>query len=162
MDQRLRLLLFCLLIVALSTVGYHLTRELREPAASRETIGLEWLRQEYKIPDDRFAQIAAMHRAYFARCDAMCEEMMRAHRFSLNPARRSSSNTDAKTARQREKAICESCLDTMVGHLRAVAALLPADQQQRFLDDIMPDVLSAPELQELSSTRPAASTTATH
>lgn len=157
MDQRFRLLLFCLLIVALSTVGYHLTRELREPAASRETIGLEWLRQEYKIPDDRFAQIAAMHRAYFARCDAMCEEMMRAHRFSLHPARRSS--TDAKTARQREKAICESCLDTMVGHLRAVADLLPADQQQRFLNDIMPDVLSAPELQELSSNSPAATAT---
>lgn len=157
MDQRLRLLLFCLLIVALSTVGYHLTRELREPAASRETIGLEWLRQEYNIPDDRFAQIAAMHRAYFARCDAMCEDMMRAHRFSLRTDRRSS--TDAQTARQREKAICESCLDTMVGHLRAVAALLPENQQQRFLDDIMPDVLSAPELQELSSNSPAATAT---
>ena len=159
MDQRLRIFLFCLLTVAIGTVGYHLTRELREPVASRESIGLEWLRHEYQIPDDRFAQIAAMHRAYFARCDAMCEEMMRAHRFSLNPARRAS--TDAQAARQREKAICETCVDTMVGHLRAVASLLPAEQQQRFLNDIMPDVLSAPELQELSSTRPAAATSAT-
>lgn len=156
MDQRLRLFLFFLFTVTLGTVGYQLTRELREPAASRESIGLEWLRREYQIPDDRFAQITAMHRAYFARCDAMCEEMLQAHRFSLHPGRRST-KSEVLAAHQREKAICESCLETMVGHLRAVADLLPADQKQRFLEDILPDVLNASELRELRAAAPAVS-----
>ena len=42
----------------------------------------------------------------------------------------------------------------MVAHLRAVAALMPLAEGERFLREILPEVMHPPELQRLRSPSP--------
>jgi len=150
MDLRLRLFCLALLTCVLAATAFQITRQFQPKPPSRESIGLDWLRQEYQIADDAFARISALHHDYFARCDAMCAEMIAAHRPSRLRNRLRAADT-AQESRRREKVICERCLDTMVSHLRAVAAHMEPEQGSRFLADILPEVTHPPELEQLQS-----------
>ncbi len=155
MDLRFRLFLFVLLACVLAATAFQITRQLQPKPPSRETIGLDWLHHEYQISDEAFARISALHHDYFARCDTMCAEMIAAHRPSRLRSRLPASQSAIQEASRREKAICERCLETMIGHLRAVAALMEAEQGRRFLADILPEVIHPPELEQIQSqTRP--------
>jgi hypothetical protein len=150
MDLRLRLFFLALLTCVLAVTAFQITRQLQPKAPSREAIGLDWLRHEYQLSDEAFARISDLHHDYFARCDAMCAEMIAAHRPQSLRSRLRPADT-AQDARRREKAICERCLDTMVSHLRSVAAQMEPAQGSRFLADILPEVLHPPELEQLQS-----------
>ncbi len=144
-------------IAALVLVTHEAVLRLSPPPPDPQQLGLAWLKAEYQVPDEAFARITTLHEEYFARCDAMCAQMIGAHRPALPRAARNLGPRDAErlrqqaaaAAREREKALCESCLDTMVAHLQAVAALMPAGQGERFLRDLLPKLVNPRELQEL-------------
>jgi hypothetical protein len=150
MDLRLRLFSLVLLTCVLAATAFQITRQLQPKHPSRESIGLDWLRHEYQLSDAAFSRISALHHNYFARCDAMCAEMIAAHRPSSLRSRLRLAEP-AQDERRREKAICERCLETMIGHLRSVAAQMEPAQGSRFLADILPEVLHPPELEQLQS-----------
>lgn len=147
-------------IVALVLVAHETVRRLTPSPPDPHELGLAWLKEEYHVPEEAFAKIAVLHEDYFARCDAMCAQMLGAHRPTLPRASRKLSPGEAKTlrsraetaAREREKALCESCLGTMVKHLETVAALMPASEGDRFLRDLLPELINPRELQELRAT----------
>ena len=142
---------------ALVLLAHEAALRLSPPPPNPQQLGLAWLKAEYQVPDEAFAKIAVLHEEYFARCDAMCAQMLGAHRPALPRAARNLGPRDAERLRQqaaaaaraREKALCETCLDTMVSHLEAVAALMPAGQGERFLKDLLPKLGNPRELQEL-------------
>jgi hypothetical protein len=151
MDLRLRLFLLIILAGVLAATGFQVTRHLQHDMPTRESIGLEWLRREYQVSDEAHEKIIQLHQEYFSRCDAMCAEMIEAHRPS-SLRRRSKPSTSSPEARiQREKAICERCLNNMIGHLREVSALMTPEQGRRFLSDILPEVTHPPELESLNA-----------
>ena len=140
-----------LVIALLAWAGHGAVTYLRPKPPSPRQIGLEWLRQEYNIPAEAYKKIAALHQEYFIRCDEMCATMERAHRPLLQRSRRPLSQEKRSAVLKREKAVCENCLDNMVLHLKTVAALMPPAEGERFLKDILPEVINPPELQKLRS-----------
>lgn len=159
MSLKLKAGLAILGITALLLVTHELVLRLGPPPPDIKKLGLDWLKTEYQVPDDAFDRITALHEEYFARCDAMCAQMLSAHRQAQPRAVRKLGPREAArqraAAREREKALCESCLDTMVAHLEAVAALMPAGQGDRFLKDLLPKLVNPRELQDLrTSSRP--------
>ncbi len=164
MTLRLKLLMALVLLAGLllgaHEVAYHL---LPKPPTMQER-GLAWLKEEYQVPEDRFRQIEELHRDYFAKCDRMCSEMLSATRPAIPRVGkrfpRDESDTRAlqmkvEENKQKQKALCERCLDTMVDHLETVAALMPPEQGSRFLREILPELTHPRELDELGSTKAA-------
>lgn len=151
MNVREKLLCLAVTVTVLAYGTHEAVLHLRPKPLSTRQIGLEWLRQEYKVTDAAYQKIVALHQDYFIRCDEMCATMERAHRPLIQRSRRAQSEQAKSAALQREKALCENCLDNMVHHLRAVAALMPSTEGERFLKDILPEVINPPELQKLRS-----------
>lgn len=149
-----KLLLMSLAMAALAYAAHEAVLRWRPKPPDPRELGLAWLRQEYRLGDEAFARIADLHRDYFVRCDAMCASLEQAHRPLLLRGRNSLPESSRQQALQREKALCESCLDSMVAHLRAVAALMPLAEGERFLREILPEVMHPPELQRLRSPSP--------
>jgi hypothetical protein len=151
MRARVKLVFMALAAVALAYSAHEVVIHLRPKPPSPRQIGLEWLRQEYNIPDEAYQKIALLHQEYFVRCDEMCATMERTHRPLLH--RKGVAMTQEMRARalRHEKAVCENCLDNMVLHLTKVAALMPPLEGERFLKDILPEVINPPELQKLRS-----------
>lgn len=151
MNIRQKLFFMALAVIVLAYATHALVTHLRPAPPSPRQIGLEWLRQEYNIPDEAYAKIAALHQEYFVRCDEMCATMERAHRPLLHRSRKGVPQETRTAAMRREKAVCENCLENMVLHLTTVAALMPPAEGERFLKDILPEVINPPELQKLRS-----------
>ena len=151
MKVREKLFFMALAVIVLAYGTHELVIHLRPKPPSPQQIGLEWLRQEYNIPAEAYEQIAALHQEYFIRCDEMCATMERAHRPLLQRSRRPLSQENRSAALKREKAVWENCLDNMVLHLKTVASLMPPAEGERFLKDILPEVINPPELQKLRS-----------
>lgn len=151
MKVREKLMLRVIAILVLAFITHEVVYFLRPKPATAQQIGLEWLKQEYHLPEEAFARICELHSDYFIRCDEMCANMERAHRPLIQRSRIQASQEWRAAALKREKAVCENCLDNMVGHLRTVASLMPAAQGERFLKDILPEVINPPELQKLRS-----------
>ena len=152
MSLGIRFVLYLVLAAVLTATAFQVVRHLQDRSESRESqkaAGLDWLRHEYRLSDAAFSRIARMHRDYFARCDAMCAEMLAANRPPRGrgaPGGAAASTGPAHPLHRGEKAICERCMNTMVAHLRAVAGVMEPEQGRRFLADILPDVAHRAEL----------------
>jgi hypothetical protein len=151
MDLRLRLFLLAIIAAVLATSAFQVTKQLQPDGPSRESIGLEWLRQEYQLSDEAHERIIRLHQEYFSRCDAMCAEMIAVHRPSTLRHRSRLPATSPEERMRREKAICERCLNSMISHLRQVSAIMEPEQGRRFLSDILPEVTHPPELRTLKA-----------
>lgn len=150
-DLRLRLFLLVIIAAVLAASAFQVTRQLQPTGPTRESIGLEWLRKEYQLSDEAHERIIQLHQEYFSRCDAMCAEMIAAHRPSTLRHRSKTSTSSLEERLQREKAICERCLNNMIGHLREVSTHMSPEQGRRFLSDILPEVTHPPELETLKA-----------
>ena len=151
MDLRQRLFILVIIVAVLATAAFQTTRRLRPVSPTRESIGLEWLRREYQLSDEAYEQINQLHQAYYSRCDAMCAEVIAAHRPPFLRHRDTAAITSPEKRLRLEKAICERCLNSMTGHLHQVAAFMTPEQGRRFLSDILPEVLHPPELETLNA-----------
>ncbi len=151
MKIREKLFFMALAAILLAYSAHEVVIHLRPVPPSPRQIGMEWLRQEYDIPQEAYEKIAALHQDYFVRCDEMCATMERAHRPLIQRSRMPLAKETQSAALKREKAVCENCLENMVQHLKDVAALMPPAQGERFLKDILPEVINPPELQKLRS-----------
>lgn len=86
---------------------HSVTRQQQLAGPKRESIGLEWLRQEHPLSDEAHERIIRLHQEYFSRCDAMCAEMIAAHRPSTLRHRARSATNSPEERLRREKPICE-------------------------------------------------------
>jgi len=114
----------------------------RDPEAVREAIAehdaMGWLRMEFKLTDQQFAAIKALHETYNVQCAEHCALIIEARE---------------QEAPQVEIARLESiCEGAMTEHFRQVASLMAPVEGRRYLEIILPRVASydhrqAPNLQ---------------
>lgn len=95
-------------------------------AAARDNDAMAWLRAEFRLDEAQFAAIKKLHDDYGAVCGEHCAAIMAA-RERKAPA--------AEVAR-----LEKVCVDAMTGHFRRVAALMPAEQGERYLATVLPRV----------------------
>jgi hypothetical protein len=99
--------------------------EVRRAAHARDA--MLWLRVEYRLDDARWAAIKQLHEAYDDVCGRHCAAILAARE---------------RAAPAAEVAELERvCVDAMTTHFKQVAALMPADQGERYLAMVLPKVV---------------------
>lgn len=134
-----RIAAFVFLTAAAAGSALWATREGLRPRESPQQVGLRWLKDEYHLDDATFEKVSALHRDYFRQCDKMCRQINEADRPLLWRARhrnRQPDEVDAQLAR--DQIVCGDCEKAATEHLKQVAALMPGESGQRFLEDILP------------------------
>jgi hypothetical protein len=112
-----------------------------EPAvrhAAREGDAMAWLRAEFHLDDAQFAAIKKLHDDYGAVCARHCTQIMAAKKRIAELGTRNPEQT--KAAEMEEANLERMCLDSMTDHFRQVAALMPADQGERYLAIVLPRI----------------------
>lgn len=95
--------------------------------AARENDAMAWLRVEFHLDEVQFSAIKKLHDDYGAVCGEHCAAIMEA---------REKKASAAEVAR-----LEKICVDAMTGHFRRVAALMPAEQGERYLATVLPRVM---------------------
>jgi hypothetical protein len=117
---------------------------------------LVWLRSEFKLNDDQIRRIEAMHEAYQDVCAEHCVAIGEA-RSKVRQLR--AAGADEATVRAAELKTIEVdglCRSSTEAHVRAVAAVMGAEQGARYLAVVLPRLAhvehtGAPDLQANSS-----------
>jgi len=95
-------------------------------AAAREGDAMAWLRVEFRLDERQFGAIKQLHDDYSIACGKHCADIMAAR---------------ARKAPAAEVAALEKiCVDSMTGHFRRVAALMPPAQGERYLAMVLPRI----------------------
>ena len=94
--------------------------------AARENDAMAWLRAEFRLDEAQFAAIKKLHDDY----GVVCGE----HGAAIMDAREREAPA-AEVAR-----LEKICVDAMTGHFKRVAALMPAEQGERYLATVLPRV----------------------
>lgn len=87
---------------------------------------MEWLRAEFRLDDTQFAAIRELHDEFGAQCAEHCMAIMEA---------RHSQGNETEVAR-----LEAVCVDAMIAHFRKVAALMPAEEGERYLAFVLPRI----------------------
>jgi hypothetical protein len=141
MSSASRLFGVFLLTCLLAGGALFLSRESVRKTQSPRQMGLRWLREEYRLDEATFARIEALHRNYFAHFGRMCRELDETDRPLLARPRTLAVNSAAVASQlSQEQAICSRCEQAALTHLRQVAGLMPPDQAERFLQEMLPAV----------------------
>jgi hypothetical protein len=99
--------------------------EVRRAARARDA--MQWLRVEYRLDDAQWTLIKQLHEAYDEVCGRHCAAIL--------AARERAAPTTEVAALERV------CVDGMTTHFKQVAALMPADQGERYLAMVLPKVV---------------------
>jgi len=118
---------------------YALSRDSAEVRLAVKTgDAMEWLRSEFHLTDEQYADIQSMHDDYYVECSIHCAGIMAAQE-------------EGKSAEEvaRLETICESA---MAEHCRSVAAVMNPSNGARYLKIVMPRIADydhheAPSLQ---------------
>jgi hypothetical protein len=96
---------------------------------------LEWLRQEFHLTDAQFAAVRKLHEEYAPKCEQMCGRIADANARAdrLIGAQRSVT-PEVEAALQECATVHADCRRAMLGHIYAVANLMPADQGARYVE----------------------------
>lgn len=94
--------------------------------AARDGDAMLWLRAEFRLDEGQFAAVKKLHDDYGAVCGEHCAAIMAARERGA-PA--------AEVA-----ALERVCVEAMTQHFKAVAALMPAGQGERYLATVLPRV----------------------
>jgi hypothetical protein len=95
-------------------------------AAAREGDAMVWLRVEFHLDDVQFAAIKRLHEDYSVECGGHCAAIMAAR--------------ERKAPAAEVAALEKFCVDSMGGHFRKVAALMPPGQGERYLALVLPRI----------------------
>lgn len=104
---------------------------------------LEWLRQEFDLNEDEFERVSELHAAYLPVCESFCQKILvaRDHVREISLAG-SMVTPELEAALQAESALRAECQAAMLRHLYETAGALPADKGKRYLEAMLPEVLS--------------------
>jgi hypothetical protein len=141
MSPARKLIGFLLLLCLVAYVTYTGVRRHLMSKYSPQQTGLEWMRAEYQLSDATFEQVKRLHEQYFADCEAMSMKISEVNRHLLYARGRVRVSPETKQMLlQQDQALCAKFEEVTLQHLKNVAALLPPEQAQRFLDEFTADV----------------------
>ena len=107
-------------------VGYAMNSRPELHRAAGEGDAMTWLRSEFRLSGPEFVAIKKLHDDYGVVCGEHCAAIMAAR---------------ARSAPAPEIAALEkTCVEAMTAHFKNVAALMPAEQAQRYLATVLPRI----------------------
>ena len=105
---------------------------------------MEWLRQEFKLSEDQFQKIKALHTAYRPKCDQMCARIAKARvHLDLLIDTNKSVTPELETAFKGYALLEEECKQAMLGHIYEVSNVMPREGQSRYLEKMKQHLLQS-------------------
>lgn len=103
---------------------------------------LEWLHREFKLSDEQFAKVSALHLAYRPTCEELCQKIM-ASRKKVEALVDAGTQVspELKAALQEHAALHVDCQTAMLAHLYQTAACMSPDQGRHYLEAMLPQVI---------------------
>lgn len=106
---------------------------------------LEWLGREFKLSDEQFAKVSALHLAYRPTCEALCMKIMACHKKVEGLVDAGTGvSPGLKAALQEHAALHVECQTAMLSHLYQTSACMSPDQARHYLDAMLPQVIEMP------------------
>jgi hypothetical protein len=143
-----RLVVILVLAIVAAAAGFALVtaRHASEERALATASGadLAWLRTEFKLDDNQFAAIRALHEAYGPACTKHCADVLAAQK-QLEALRANHADAAAISAAERALSDVQAvCNNATREHVRDVAALMPRGEGARYLAMIEPHLAQTP------------------
>jgi hypothetical protein len=112
---------------------FFLTSDLRSVTADRDA-DLVWLRREFALTDVEFQRIEALHLAYAAKCDLMCQRIMNANS-ALDAAisRNKQVTPEIQQAMVEVARVQQDCRQSTLAHVYEVSAQMSPSAAARYL-----------------------------
>ena len=109
------------------------TTDLRSVSSDRDA-DLVWLRREFNLTDGQFQRIRALHTAYAAKCDLMCQRIMNSNA-ALDAAisRNNRVTTEIQQAMGEVGRVQQDCQQSMLTHVYEVSAQMAPNSAARYL-----------------------------
>jgi hypothetical protein len=109
------------------------TTDLRSVSSDRDA-DLVWLRREFDLTDGQFERIRALHTAYAAKCDLMCQRIMNANA-ALDAAisRNNQVTPEIQQAMGEVGRVQQDCQQSMLAHVYEVSAQMAPSSATRYL-----------------------------
>jgi hypothetical protein len=109
------------------------TADLRSVNSDRDA-DLMWLRREFDLTDAQFQRIRALHTAYAAKCDLMCQRIMNANE-ALDAAisRNNQVTPEIQQAMDEVARVQQDCRPSMLAHVYEVSAQMSPSSASRYL-----------------------------
>ena len=124
--------------LAAGLMCYYLSSTPALHAAARRGDSLEWLRVDFHLTDAQFAEIRKLHEAYAPSCEEHCRLIQEA-----SQALRAKAASDPAAMAAAERTLRElraTCETAITAHVRKVAALMSAEDGQRYLALVLPKI----------------------
>lgn len=124
---------------------------------------LEWLRQEFRLNDAQFARVSALHQAYRPTCADLCRRIAeRNERLRAAVARTNVVTEEIRTLVTETGRARDDCRQAMLTHLYAVAAEMPPEAGQRYLQIMLGATCVLQETRSIDAVQPGAGAAASH
>jgi len=103
---------------------------------------MEWLRQEFKLTEDQFQKIKALHAAYRPKCDRMCEKIAEARpQLDSLITTNQTMTPEVASAFQAYASLEEECQLAMLGHIYEVSAVMTEENGRRYVQMMKAHIL---------------------
>lgn len=114
---------------------------------------MEWLRREYQLSQAQFETIRKLDQEYAPRCAELCARVSESQAKLAGLAAKGESAGPTLDAAVAECARVEAdCRKNMLAHLHEVAQNMPADQRERFLEQMTRRLLHPTPLDQVTGT----------
>lgn len=102
----------------------------------------DWLRREFGLSGEQARQAAAMHAEFQGRCMEMCARIEaadeRLQRLTQSTQSNRSMTPEIQAAIAESDQVRTECRMNMLEHFSAMAAIIPADQRERYMKKVLP------------------------
>lgn len=113
---------------------------LRPTATGTGDDSLVWLRTEFKLSDNTFTRVKAMHDSYEGVCAAHCEAIADSRRALQRLRSTGASQADIEAAMEQVSKVDAECKASTEKHVEAIAAAIGGSEGERYLSIVLPRI----------------------
>lgn len=104
---------------------------------------LQWLHEEFGLTNEQFEKVSELHLAYLPTCKLLCEKIIVSRKKMAALVLEGRTLSPELAAALREHSLLlEECQTAMLGHIYETAASLSPEQAERYLETMMPYVIT--------------------
>lgn len=114
-----------------------------QPIAAHDSHGddaLNWLKTEFKLTDDQFARVRAMHETYELVCVDHCQAIADSRKELQRLREAGALQPEIAAAMTKAASVDAQCVASTQNHIKEIAAVIGGQEGNRYLSIVMPRV----------------------
>ncbi len=132
-----KLICFLLLLSLIGWTGYAVvyrlvTQQTRQVAQSKQPV-LHWLRHEFQLSDEAFAQVRRLHLEFDGKCQGMCHRLISSQeKLQAQIEAKGALDEELRKAIAENEALHRECREATLEHIFDMSRLMSPEQGERY------------------------------